>query len=171
VLVFGMMPAHGPATLNDSDILLGIRGEARRVRRGILNSMPSRPRSSHRELPAPDASAPYVACLWEHRIGDGDLAYDQPVLPDGRIDLVVFDEKVVLAGPAIRSTNLRFAPGSFLVGVRFRPGAAPPLVGVSAAELRDLEIPIGVEGGAPRGQRSARPTCGSWAGRLPGRAR
>ena len=39
--------------------------------------------------------------------------------------------------------NLRFAPGSFLVGVRFRPGAAPPLVGVSAAELRDLEIPIG----------------------------
>lgn len=105
--------------------------------------MPTRPRSSYRELPAPDALAPYVACLWEHRIGDGDLAYDQPVLPDGCIDLVVYDGEVVLAGPATRPTNLRFAPGSFLVGVRFRPGAAPPLVGVGAAELRDLEVPLG----------------------------
>ncbi len=133
--------------------------------------MPDRPRSSYRELPAPDALVPYVACLWEHRIGDGDLAYDQPILPDGCIDLVVFGGDVLMAGPATRPMNLRFAPDSFLVGVRFRPGAAPPLVGASAAELRDLEIPMGVEGGAPRGQRSARPTCGSRAGRLPGRAR
>jgi len=42
--------------------------------------------------PAPDALAPYVTCLWEHRIGGGDLAYDQPVLPDGCIDLVAVDE-------------------------------------------------------------------------------
>jgi len=104
--------------------------------------MPDRPRSSYRELPPPDALVPYVACLWEHRIGDGDLAYDQPILPDGCIDLVVFGGDVLMAGPATRPMNLRFAPDSFLVGVRFRPGAAPPLVGVSAAELRDLEIPI-----------------------------
>jgi len=43
------------------------------------------------EQPAPDALAPYVTCLWEHRIGGGDLAYDQPVLPDGCIDLVAVD--------------------------------------------------------------------------------
>jgi hypothetical protein len=41
--------------------------------------------------PAPDALAPYVTCLWEHRIGGGDLAYDQPILPDGCIDLVAVD--------------------------------------------------------------------------------
>lgn len=58
---------------------------------GILDSMLNRPRSSYRELPAPDALAPYVTCLWEHRIGGGDLAYDQPVLPDGCIDLVAVD--------------------------------------------------------------------------------
>ena len=103
--------------------------------------MPNRPRSSYRELPPPDHLAPYVACLWEQRIGDGDLAYDQPVLPDGCIDLIAFDRDVVLAGPATRPVNVQFAPDSFIVGVRFRPGAAPPLVGVSAAELRDLEIP------------------------------
>jgi AraC-like DNA-binding protein len=104
---------------------------------------PSRPRSRYRELPAPDALAPYVACLWAHTIGGGDQAYDQPVLPDGCIDLVAYDGEVVLAGPATRPANLRLAPGSLLVGVRFRPGAAPPLLGVSAAELRDLEVPVG----------------------------
>src|SRR6266567_9210326 len=41
--------------------------------------------------PAPDTLAPYVTCLWEHRIGGGDLAYDQPILPDGCIDLVAVD--------------------------------------------------------------------------------
>jgi AraC-like DNA-binding protein len=117
---------------------------------GILGWMPpTRPRSRYRELPAPDALAPYVACLWEHTIGDGELAYDQPVLPDGCIDLVAYDGEVVLAGPATRPANLRFSPGSFLVGVRFRPGAAPPLLGVSAAELRDLEVPIGEVWGRP----------------------
>jgi AraC-like DNA-binding protein len=105
--------------------------------------MSSRPCSSYRELPPPAALAPYVACLWVQRIGDGDLAYDQPVLPDGCIDLVAVDRDVVLAGPASRPVTMRFAPGSLIVGVRFRPGAAPPLVGVSAAELRDLEIPAG----------------------------
>jgi len=49
------------------------------------------PCSDELEQPAPDALAPYVTCLWEHRIGGGDLAYDQPVLPDGCIDLVAVD--------------------------------------------------------------------------------
>src|SRR5919198_71721 len=86
--------------------------------------MRDRPRSSYRELPAPEALAPYVACLWEHRIGDGEVAYYQPVLPDGCIDLVVLDGNVVLAGPATRPVRLELAPGSVLPGVRFRPGGA-----------------------------------------------
>jgi AraC-like DNA-binding protein len=103
--------------------------------------MLNRPRSSYRELPPPDALSPYVACLWVQRIGDGDLAYDHPVLPDGAIDLVAVDRDVVLAGPATRSVTMRFEPGTLIVGVRFRPGAAPPLLGVSASELRDLDVP------------------------------
>jgi AraC-like DNA-binding protein len=111
--------------------------------------MADRPRSSYRELPAPEALALYVACLWEHRIGDGGVAYDQPVLPDGCIDLVVLGGNVVLAGPATRPVRLELMPGSVLAGVRFRPGAAPPLLGVSAAELRDLEVPVGDLWGRP----------------------
>jgi hypothetical protein len=41
-----------------------------------------------------------------------------------------------MAGPGDPPDEPPFAPDSFLVGVRFRPGTAPPLVGVSAAELR-----------------------------------
>ena len=36
----------------------------------------------------------------------------------------------------------RFAPGSVVVGVRFHTGSAPPLLGVSATELRDQEVSL-----------------------------
>ncbi len=77
-----------------------------------------------------------------HAVGDGDLDFDQPVLPDACIDVVSAGGDVTVAGPATRPITLRLAPGSVTVGVRFRPGAAPPLVGVSAAELRDQTIAI-----------------------------
>lgn len=110
--------------------------------------MPSRPRSTYRELAPPAALAPYVVCLWMQTISDGDgdgdgqATYDQPVLPDGSIDVVALDGQVVLAGPATSPETLHLPPGAVTVGVRFRPGAAPPLVGVSAEELRDLRLPI-----------------------------
>jgi AraC-like DNA-binding protein len=77
-----------------------------------------------------------------HTVGDGDLAYDQPVLPDACVDLVSVDGEVTVAGPATRPVTVRLAPGSVTMGVRFLPGAAPPIVGVSAAELRDLNVAV-----------------------------
>jgi hypothetical protein len=77
-----------------------------------------------------------------HIVGDGDLAYDQPVLPDACVDLVSVDGEVTVAGPATRPVTVRLAPGSVTMGVRFLPGAAPPIVGVSAAELRDLNVAV-----------------------------
>jgi hypothetical protein len=91
----------------------------------------------------PRALAPYVECLWVHRLGDGDAIYEQPVLPDGRIDVVAVGDRVVLAGPASHSTTLRLTPGNLTVGVRFRSGAAPALVGASGADLRDLDVAPG----------------------------
>jgi hypothetical protein len=43
-------------------------------------------------------------------------------------------------GPATRAVTERLAPGSVVVGVRFRTGAAPPLLGVSARELVDRVV-------------------------------
>jgi len=100
------------------------------------------PASSYHELAPPPALARYVECLWIHRIAAGDVPYHQPVLPDGCIDVVATCERVMLAGPATRSTTLRLLPNTLTVGVRFRTGAAPALVGVSAAEFRDQDVPL-----------------------------
>jgi len=109
----------------------------------------SRPASSYQEFAPPASLAPYVKCLWIHRIGEGKARYDQPVLPDACIDVVATGDAVLLAGPATRNTTLALAPGALTVGVRFRTGAAPFLIGASARELRDLDIPLGDLWGSP----------------------
>ena len=80
-----------------------------------------------------------MACLWVHEVGDVDGVFAQPILPDGCLDLVAVGHEVLLAGPATRSTVLRVGPGTVTVGARFRPGAAPALIGIRAAELRDAD--------------------------------
>jgi AraC-like DNA-binding protein len=104
--------------------------------------MPGRPVSLYKELAPPAVLAPYVDCLWVQEIGPGDRPYDQPVLPDGCMDIVVGETGVVVAGPDTRSTVVHKAPGSTSMGIRFRTGAAPPLLGTSAAEVRDLNVPL-----------------------------
>jgi AraC-like DNA-binding protein len=96
--------------------------------------------STYRELPPPPVLEHWVECLWVQQVGDRPFL--QPVLPDGRIDVVALGSEAVLAGPATRSTTLELPPGTTTVGVRFRPGAAPALVGVSAAEVRDRNVPL-----------------------------
>jgi AraC-like DNA-binding protein len=103
--------------------------------------MPGRLRSHYRELPPPAALAPYVECLWVQDVG-GAGPYDQPVLPDGAIDLVARDEGVIVAGPSTRAVTVRYPRAGLTVGARFRPGAAPPLLGVAADELRDRAVPL-----------------------------
>ena len=104
--------------------------------------MRQRPASTYRELPPPPVLADHVECLWVHRIGDGGDTYHQPVLPDGRVDVVVVGDQALLAGPASRPTTVHLVPGTLTVGVRFRPGAAPSLVGTSAADLRDRDLAL-----------------------------
>jgi AraC-like DNA-binding protein len=109
---------------------------------GILGRVTGRPTSSYQELAPPPALGPFVECLWVHRLGDGEVAYSQPVLPDACIDVVALGDEVIVAGPATRSTTLQLAPGTLTVGVRFRTGAAPAVVGASAAELRDQDVAV-----------------------------
>jgi AraC-like DNA-binding protein len=112
--------------------------------------------STYRELPAPAALAPWVECLWVHRVAAGDGLYEQPVFPDGCVDVVALGDDVTLAGPATRPTILQFPRGTLTVGVRFRTGAAPALVGASAADLRDRDLALDDlwgRGGAELGAR------------------
>ncbi|MGW2867220.1 helix-turn-helix domain-containing protein [Kitasatospora sp. NPDC001225] len=64
------------------------------------------------------------------------------VLPDGCMDLLWTEGRLLVAGPDTRA----FHPGPGLrgpwAGVRFRPGAAPALLGVPANELRDRRVEL-----------------------------
>ena len=83
--------------------------------------------------------APFVTCFWE-LTSTGD---PYRVLPDGAMDVLVAggDRSARVVGTMTRAIVAATTVPSWVAGVRFRPGAAIDLLGVSARELRD--------GGAP----------------------
>ncbi|MFE5241696.1 MULTISPECIES: helix-turn-helix domain-containing protein [unclassified Streptomyces] len=66
----------------------------------------------------------------------------RPVLPDGCMDLLRVDGRLLVAGPDTHA----FVPGAALAGdcagIRFAPGTAPALLGVPAHELRDRRVAL-----------------------------
>jgi len=79
-------------------------------------------------------ASPLICCTWEQRT---DAAYEQLVVPDACVDLIWSGERVTIAGPDTRARRVEVAPGTRLVGVRLRPGAAGAALGLPAAELCD----------------------------------
>ncbi len=100
------------------------------------------PDATYRELAPPGALGPWVECLWERRVPAGAAPNVRRVLPDGCIDLIWSDGMGLLAvGPNTTAFLAPLAPGEGAVGVRFRPGGAPALLGVAGDALRDLRAP------------------------------
>jgi AraC-like DNA-binding protein len=77
-----------------------------------------------------------IARTW---IGSGAAA---TVLPDGCADLVWTGGRLVVVGPATRPLVAEATPGEPRFGLRLRVGAIETALGVPAAELRDLEVPL-----------------------------
>jgi AraC-like DNA-binding protein len=74
---------------------------------------------------------------------DAPSGYEHLVLPDGCIDIVLVPgREPFVAGPATKPSRAAMAPGDRTTGLRFRPGAAPFVLGESAEALRDLEVPL-----------------------------
>ncbi len=95
---------------------------------------------TYREQAPPSALAPWVQCTWQ-RAGDGGTAVR--VVPDGCIDIVWTEGSgTCVVGPNTRAFLVPLARGVRVAGVRLHPGAAPPLLGVDAAALRDASIAI-----------------------------
>jgi AraC-like DNA-binding protein len=63
------------------------------------------------------------------------------VLPDGCMDLLWHDGRLLVAGPDTRAYVTDGAPGLW-AGVRFFPGTAPSILGVPAHELRDRRVEL-----------------------------
>jgi AraC-like DNA-binding protein len=95
--------------------------------------------STYRELPPPRHLAASVACLWVREV---DAAGTHVVLPDGCIDIVASSAGVLTAGPDTGPAPSALRAGDTIVGVRFRPGAAAPVLGWPANELRDRRVPL-----------------------------
>jgi AraC-like DNA-binding protein len=91
----------------------------------------------YRESPPPATLRDLVECAW---VGASSGPAIQ-VLPDGCMDLIRMDGRIVVAGPD--TTPVLADPSARpYVGLRFRPGVLPRLLGVPAAELVGSRIPL-----------------------------
>ncbi|POX52232.1 helix-turn-helix transcriptional regulator [Streptomyces sp. Ru72] len=64
-----------------------------------------------------------------------------PVLPDGCMDLLWTEGRLLVAGPDTRAYRPEGPPVRW-AGVRFHPGTAPAYLGVPAHELRDRRVEL-----------------------------
>ena len=95
---------------------------------------------TYREHAPPRALTPWVQCTWQ-RSGDGGPPVR--VVPDGCIDIVWTEGSgTIVVGPNTRAFLVALASGTRVAGVRLHPGAAPALLGVDAAALRDASVAI-----------------------------
>ncbi|MFF8997358.1 helix-turn-helix domain-containing protein [Streptomyces achromogenes] len=65
----------------------------------------------------------------------------RPVLPDGCMDLLWSEGRLLVAGPDTRPYAPE-GPDRSWAGIRFFPGTAPALLGVPAHELRDRRVEL-----------------------------
>ncbi|MEV5311346.1 helix-turn-helix domain-containing protein [Streptomyces sp. NPDC052610] len=63
------------------------------------------------------------------------------VLPDGCMDLLWHEDRLLVAGPDTRA-HIPDGPPALWAGIRFPPGVAPALLGVPAHELRDRRVDL-----------------------------
>ncbi|MGW6708884.1 DUF6597 domain-containing transcriptional factor, partial [Streptomyces sp. NPDC054956] len=64
------------------------------------------------------------------------------VLPDGCMDLLWVDGRLLVAGPDTVAHRAGEVPGSGFAGIRLAPGTAPLLLGVPARILRDRRVEL-----------------------------
>ena len=90
------------------------------------------------EWPAPAALRDSVACLWA-QVADGDRS--GLVLPDACADLIWEQGRGAhVAGPDTGPVPVSLAAGTIMIGVRFRPSAGGPALGIPLSELRDQRV-------------------------------
>lgn len=97
------------------------------------------PAQSYIEQPPVPALADLVRVVWVQRIGAEP--YLQRNLPTGGVELHCPSGSLPrLVGPLTGPSVEILVPGMTVIGVRFRPGAVAPLLGLPACELVDLTL-------------------------------
>lgn len=92
-----------------------------------------------REHCRPTVLAAWLDCVWERTAG-GEA---DRILPDGCIDVVFSaDRGLRLVGANTVAFISDVASGEPVIGARFRPGAAPALLGIAAEPVLDQRPPL-----------------------------
>jgi len=96
---------------------------------------------SYIERPPIPALAGLVSSVWIQQVSPDADPYTHRTIPYGGVELVCGVGSVPrVVGPLTRPLVEVLAPGTTVVGVRFRPGAAPSVLGLPASELIDLAV-------------------------------
>jgi AraC-like DNA-binding protein len=96
--------------------------------------------TGYRELAPPAELRDHLICGWT--LGPVRSSAGA-ILPDGCMDIVWREGRgLIAAGPDTGPAPASRPVGSTVVGTRFRPGAAPGMLGIPASELRDLRVPL-----------------------------
>ena len=99
--------------------------------------------------PAADI-ADYVQSVWFRRVSPVEAEQPARILPDGCMDLMRIDGRIMVAGPDI-TASVSPRDGEPFVGLRFHPGVLPRLLAVPASELRNQRVQLSeLHSGLPR---------------------
>jgi AraC-like DNA-binding protein len=87
------------------------------------------------------ALAGLVSSVWIQQVAPDAEPYTHRNIPHGGVELICPVGSVPrIVGPLTRPLVEVLAPGTTVVGVRFRPGAAPAVLDLPASELLDLAV-------------------------------
>lgn len=88
----------------------------------------------YHEYRPPPALRCHFRCVWQNRTGP-DQAGAVDVVPDGCVDLLWRNGRLMVAGPDITVARPVLTAGSTVLGARFRPGAAAHWLGIPMSEI------------------------------------
>jgi AraC-like DNA-binding protein len=91
--------------------------------------------------PSPPLHA-LIACRWLRELPDDDPGDPALILPDGCVDLVWRDGRLLVAGLDRTAWRSPVSAGAAIAGIRLRPGVAGAVFGMPASELLDIRVPL-----------------------------
>lgn len=102
---------------------------------------PTPARQVYIERPPVPALAGLVSSIWIQQVAADADPYTHRNIPHGGVELACQVGSVPrIVGPLTRPLVEVLAPGTTVVGLRFRPGAAPSFLDLPASELLDLAV-------------------------------
>jgi AraC-like DNA-binding protein len=97
---------------------------------------------TYREFaPSPPLHA-LVACRWLRELSAEEPADSTLILPDGCVDLLWRDGKLIVAGLDRTAWRSPVRGGTEIAGIRLRPGVVGAVFGMPASELLDVHVPL-----------------------------